>query len=289
VPEIADLPELIHAKYLSTTNRWTDLSARAAVTMMRAPERERAGSPLWRLVQSRYAISDIASVVLRDRAGCWGFIDLWRRDGVFEPSEIDLLSALATLVTPGLRGALLSTFTIARTDPADGPAVMLLDDDLRPIAQTEPTSQYLQALLPADPGQAAVPAAALNVAAQLCAVETAVDDQPPEARIFVPGRSWMTVRAGRIGSPDSSVATIAVTIEPLRATERASLYSRIAGLTERETAVLNAIVTGNDTRHVAQQLNITEHTVQDHLKSIFAKTSTDSRRQLISRATGTAQ
>jgi DNA-binding CsgD family transcriptional regulator len=51
--------------------------------------------------------------------------------------------------------------------------------------------------------------------------------------------------------------------------------------------VLDAIVTGDDTRRTAHRLGITENTVQDHLKIIFAKTNTGSRRQLAARATGT--
>jgi DNA-binding CsgD family transcriptional regulator len=41
-----------------------------------------------------------------------------------------------------------------------------------------------------------------------------------------------------------------------------------------------------DTRHLARRLHLSEHTVQDHLKLIFAKTSTGSRVQLLSRAFG---
>jgi DNA-binding CsgD family transcriptional regulator len=165
--------------------------------------------------------------------------------------------------------------------------VLLLGDDLRPVAQTEQAGPHFEALLPAGPGQAVVPAAALNVAAQLCAVEAGVDDRPPQARIYVPGRSWMTIRAGRISPPETAGATIAVTVEPTPPSDRTSLYASVAGLSQRETAVLDAIVTGNDTRRTAHRLGITENTVQDHLKMIFAKTNTGSRRQLAARATGT--
>ncbi|MDQ3661993.1 MAG: two-component response regulator [Actinomycetota bacterium] len=38
---------------------------------------------------------------------------------------------------------------------------------------------------------------------------------------------------------------------------------------------------------MAQRMYVSEHTVQDHLKSIFTKTGTRSRRILLARATGT--
>ena len=75
---------------------------------------------------SAYGIVDVASVVLRDAAGCWGFIDLWRRSGPFEPDECDTLGALCGLVIPALRRAQLSTFETPSSLDVDGPAVLLL-------------------------------------------------------------------------------------------------------------------------------------------------------------------
>jgi hypothetical protein len=42
-----------------------------------------------------------------------------------------------------------------------------------------------------------------------------------------------------------------------------------------------------NTRDVAQHLVVSENTVQDHLKSIFTKTTTRNRRTLVARAIGT--
>jgi DNA-binding CsgD family transcriptional regulator len=106
--------------------------------------------------------------------------------------------------------------------------------------------------------------------------------------VHVPGRSWMTVSAARISAATAEGPTIAVGIEPTTPVERSSLYSRVAGLTHREADVLDAVVAGHDSRHAARALAISQHTLQDHLKSIFAKTSTGSRRQLVARATGAA-
>jgi DNA-binding NarL/FixJ family response regulator len=51
--------------------------------------------------------------------------------------------------------------------------------------------------------------------------------------------------------------------------------------------LLGLLAIGSDTRALARQMSLSEHTVQDHLKSIFAKTDARDRITLLSRALGT--
>jgi DNA-binding CsgD family transcriptional regulator len=46
------------------------------------------------------------------------------------------------------------------------------------------------------------------------------------------------------------------------------------------------LASGMDTRELAGRVFVSEHTVQDHLKSIFAKTGVNSRPKLVSMALG---
>jgi DNA-binding CsgD family transcriptional regulator len=92
----------------------------------------------------------------------------------------------------------------------------------------------------------------------------------------------MQLRAARM----TGTAAIAVTIEQAAPTERADVYSRTIGLTLRERALLGHLIAGHDTRGVAREMGIREGTVNDHLKSIFRKSDTNSRRQLVARSTG---
>ena len=50
--------------------------------------------------------------------------------------------------------------------------------------------------------------------------------------------------------------------------------------------MLERLALGADTRTLALDLYLSEHTVQDHLKSIFDKTNTRNRRTLLGRITG---
>jgi DNA-binding CsgD family transcriptional regulator len=87
--------------------------------------------------------------------------------------------------------------------------------------------------------------------------------------------------------PASGAATIVVTIEEASASERVELFGRALGLSAREYELIGLLATGNDTRSMAREMSLSEHTIQDHLKSIFAKTGAHDRVTLLSRALGT--
>jgi DNA-binding CsgD family transcriptional regulator len=156
------------------------------------------------------------------------------------------------------------------------------------LGQTPETHEYLRVLVPPEDGRAPIPASAYNVAAQLLAVEAEVDRNPASARVHLSDGRWFTLRAARIGDdqpPDQR--TIAVTIEMTSPVERMSLFARAFGLSVRERELVGHLMAGIDTKEVAQRMFLSEHTVQDHLKSIFSKTSVHNRRTLLSRALGT--
>ena len=65
------------------------------------------------------------------------------------------------------------------------------------------------------------------------------------------------------------------------------VFAAAFGLSPRESEVLSHLATGADTRQVAGELFLSEHTVQDHLKAIFAKTGSHNRRVLLRGSVGT--
>ena len=68
--------------------------------------------------------------------------------------------------------------------------------------------------------------------------------------------------------------------------ERRDSAPRAHGLTGREDELLRHLADGLDTRTVARLMSISELTVQDHLKAVFTKTSTSSRRELLAMSLG---
>ena len=248
-------------------------------------------SLLWRDLLSGYGVVDVASLVFRDEFGCWGFLDLWRSgtSAMFSQAEARWLGDIAGPVTTALRRTQAHAFVVrtSATAPRAGPVVLLLSADLEVLRQTPETQEYLRMLVPPDGDRPPVPASAYNVAAQLLAAEADVDPNPPWARVHLPGGRWLTLRAARIGDAESGQdRDIAVTIEQTSPADRVALFARSFAFSARESELVGHLSQGADTAEIARKMFLSEHTVQDHLKSIFAKTSTHSRRALLSLALG---
>jgi DNA-binding CsgD family transcriptional regulator len=290
VPNLADVPRLIRLRYGTEINRWTTLTGDPVASLDRATGGEPGRSLLWRELLRGYGVRDAASVVFRDPFGCWAFLELWRTSPApFGPADISALRELTVPVTDALRRAQARTFAAgpSRAGHLAGPVVLLLSPDLEVRAQTPGTHEPLRRLVPRDDDGPPVPAGAYNVAAQLLAVEAGVDAHPPWARAHLGDGVWSTLRAARLDGPGPAAdRDIAVTIEEATAAERLSLFALACGLSPRERELLGHVADGLDTAEVAARMHLSGHTVQDHLKSVFLKTGTHSRRALLARTRG---
>ena len=79
---------------------------------------------------------------------------------------------------------------------------------------------------------------------------------------------------------------VAISIEPSSAGERMDLFARAHGLSARETEILELLVVGLESKHIAARLVLSEHTVNDHVKALLAKAQVRTRAVLVSRALG---
>jgi DNA-binding CsgD family transcriptional regulator len=274
------LPELVRWRYLTTVNRVDTILGLGARSLLEATSSP-AESLVWRHVQRDLGVVDIASVSFADRHGVWGFLELWRLTTPFAERDLHLVSAVVPAVSHGLRTAVARTFTPPGPDlPPVGPAVVLLDPDLAVRSQTNAAAEALLRLNPPDEPMAPVPASAYNVAAALVALEAGVPVGEPWARVHLGGSRWVTVRASRLGED------VAVSIEPSTAGERADLLARSAGLSDREVEVLGLLTGGLTSAEIARQLHLSEHTVNDYVKAVLARTGAPNRQQLLARILG---
>ncbi len=269
VPDGLGLPGLVRAKYLTALNRWTTLSAAAALGD-RAAE-----SAAWQQVPREHGVVDVLSVVFRDGHGCWGFLDLWSRRP-FGVEQLRRVDAVAPAVTAALRGTQAAALRRPSSGDAVGPVVLVLDDALRVVSRTATADDWLARLLPPAAGALPVPAAAYNVAAQLVAREQGVDAHPPRGRVHLGEGTWAVVGAARLAEGPGVV----VTLEPITAEDRSDLVARAFALSPRERTVVAEVCAGATTAAVAASLHLSPLTVQDHLKSVFRRTGVRSRREL---------
>jgi DNA-binding CsgD family transcriptional regulator len=92
---------------------------------------------------------------------------------------------------------------------------------------------------------------------------------------------WAILEASPlIGSDEDQIA---VTIEPASGDHLMTLLFAAYGLTARERQVCSEVVGGHSTSDIASRLFISSNTVQDHLKSVFAKVGVGSRGELVAR------
>lgn len=284
------LPDLIRMRYLTTVNRWDNLQAgsKPAAALLAATSGHPEESAIWAGFQRDLGVADVASVTFGDRHGIWAMLDLWRMDGSFDRGHLQFLAALCPPVTRALRSALARTFVEGEQNPSPaGPAVVVLDQGLRIRGSTPAAEQAIVGLNPPDGDAQAVPAAAFNVGAALIAEEQGVPVGPAWARVHLGGSGWVTVRADRIGSEgDPRDRDIAVSIEPSTSAGRADMFARVHGLSRRETEVLHSLLAGSSSSDIARDLVVSEHTANDHVRSILRKVDAPTRQVLLARILG---
>jgi DNA-binding CsgD family transcriptional regulator len=216
----------------------------------------------------------------------WGFICLHRERSSpdFSATEARFLASLTGHVAAGLRKALLIG-AAAPGDAGPGPGLIEVTDQVELITYNQAAGHWLTdagGTEPPAPGR--LPQAVHAVVARLWALEADPLAAAPAPRLRVRGRSgrWLTIHASRLHALGNS-GTIAVIIESAAPADVATLIGQGHGLSRRETEVCALTARGLSTAEMAQRLSVSANTVQDHLKSIFEKTGTRNRRELVSR------
>jgi DNA-binding CsgD family transcriptional regulator len=99
------------------------------------------------------------------------------------------------------------------------------------------------------------------------------------SRVRTRSGSWLLLYGSRLnGEPAGRTAVV---IQPAPASEVAPLVALAYGLTNREQAVTRLCIQGRSTKQIADALDLSAYTVQDHLKAIFVKTGARSRGELV--------
>jgi DNA-binding CsgD family transcriptional regulator len=229
----------------------------------------------------RFGFTDELRAVFVSRAASWGALGLYRGEGEppFTAEDAAVIGGACETVAAAIQRALFRLGPPGRGSGAvphedtEGPAVLIVDSADR-VTHITPAARFaIDDLGGWDHGS--LPA---NVLAVVATARSTGEHFVTRA-LATPGR-WMSLRAAPLDATEGVHVDVVVSIEP---TPRATL-SRLAlaarGLTAREEEVALLVLQGLSTQSISAALHLSPHTVQDHLKAIFAKVGVSSRREL---------
>ncbi|MNB85453.1 CsgBAC operon transcriptional regulatory protein [compost metagenome] len=305
---------LLDNEYLQDDyNKFTELARSAAP--VRSLREATAGRPelsrRYRGVLQPAGFADELRAALTAGGACWGFLILFRREWhrPFQPEELQLISSIAPLIAGRLKAMALSpaSQTGSGVQPEEG--IIILDDRLEPVSLNtggrywlEQLQQMEQQPKPGLPGPVravclralggsspggGIPAESMPDGEQPAVNGLTHEAQPAtgnssaaKLRFRALDGRFMNVTASRLEGP-SGLVQLAVSITAAKAADLQTLITEAYGFTDREKEIISQLSMGRSTKELAQLLHISAYTVQDHLKSIFAKAGVSSRRELI--------
>ncbi len=228
-------------------------------------------------VLAPHGLRDEVRMLMRGRDGVvWGGCTMARSRGtVFSDTEVALLGSVLTEVCDGLRTTLFRTSVQALADTPAGPAVAVMSADNELEYATDAALDWLARL---GWGGVERPTTLLPGLAAATGLRRS-DRSSATLRTRTRDGEWVVIRAGW-QAPGSG--NVVLTIERAHLPEVASLAALAHGLTRREAEVLTHLLAGESRDEMSRALVISPWTVQDHLRSIYAKTGTSGRRGLVS-------
>jgi DNA-binding CsgD family transcriptional regulator len=244
------------------------------------PER----SARWREIGTPNGLGSEVRVVFTIGDSTWGIGQLNRANDTprYSDDEKAWLERVAPVVAAGLRKAMVIE---PSTSPCDrGPGIVVLDVDGRPLSATREATAWLDDLDPTLTGAAMsefpLPFEAHAYVAQVRA--SAGDhggSRVARARLRTRTGVWLVMHGSMLEGTDD----VALVIEPAKANDIAPLIVEAYGLTQREVDVTRAISRGLGTAEIATHLFVSQHTVRDHIKSVFEKVGVSSRGELVAK------
>jgi DNA-binding CsgD family transcriptional regulator len=272
------VPYFVDNEFLrDDVNKWSELALeRSGVrTLAAATGGDLAHSSRYRDIFEPLGLADELRAVLRSRGAVWGFLCLHReKGGAFSPQEQGVIAQIAPHLAEGVRLGLLVQCA-ARDDLVESPGLILLAPDNSVIAKNPAADQWLEELNWQEAG--AIPVEIHSLAARLRRADPSTSLAP--LRVRTRSGRWIILQASWVSGEDRSV--VAVIVQEATPDEVAPIVMSAYGLSEQERAVSGLVFQGQSTHSISQRLHIAEHTVQDHLKSIFDKTGVRSRRDLV--------
>jgi DNA-binding CsgD family transcriptional regulator len=216
---------------------------------------------------------------LRSGGRTWGCVSLMRPVGGsgFTGEDAAFVAQVGPTIAEALRA---QAVRVAAQDGAEdgapgGPAVIVLDARDATVSATPAVEPLLADVR--GPARHGLPIALLAVSGAVRARAAREDAPPPRATLRTASGRWLVVQGAPLGAADDVV----LTLEEAGPPDIVPIVVAALGLTAREQELTGLVLAGLDTAAIAARLHLSPYTVQDHLKSIFAKAGVRSRRELI--------
>jgi DNA-binding CsgD family transcriptional regulator len=237
-----------------------------------------------RIYREYMAIEGIAQEMLVALGSCtgmfWGTVRLNRLHGqpAFDADELAFMAAVAPDLAEGIRRGLVVGEAMDPDRP-DVPGLIILDADGEIVSLSAGATRWIERLR----GRSARGSLPASIASAASAALACARGEDPAGESTVLVRSvdgcWISVHGMVIAVGRTPKA--AVMIDPAHPDRLTPLLMAIHGLTPREREVTRLVLQGRSTTQLANRLEISPHTVQQHLKSIFEKVGVRSRRELV--------
>ena len=222
----------------------------------------------------------------------WGSMDLIRGSGSsdFKPREANLLRRIAPHVGNGLKTAALRIEIPIEEGGTDVPGVLTLDHRGRVVQHTPAAERWLRDLEDLGPGwrewyglPRALHTVFLLLQRALSPERDRDEESVPSLRARARSGRWLTLYGSLTEATPGRRAETVIVIEPTKPEELLPFSMSAYGLSPREEELVKLVLRGLSTARISRTLFISEHTVQNHLRSIFEKVGVRSRGELVKR------
>ncbi|GAB89385.1 LuxR C-terminal-related transcriptional regulator [Gordonia rhizosphera] len=230
-----------------------------------------------------YGIGDELRVSFVSNGTYWGAAAFLRDADQpwFTDDDVRTIAWLAAPIADGLRRAMLNRIAATSTRLDHGPGVVVFDENGEAESVSPAAERWIAEMVEIPTPTTAIESKTVqSVAARARAIAPGTDPVELAARSRVCTRSgtWLLLYGTRLSG---AVERTAVIIQPATPNDVAPIIALAYGLSQRETQVTLLCIQGRSTRDIAHTLSVSPYTVQDHLKSIFAKTGVRSRGELV--------
>lgn len=206
-------------------------------------------------------------------SGPWGALVMLRGGGAdFSDYEIALIESSTAPVANAIRREMVLN-DIDHSASPDGPGLLLLDSSLAKVDATNSAVYWLGLIDDGIDQRHGLPYSVMTVAHRALADPMA----PTRVRTCTRTGRWLTLHAERLAGDTSHISII---IEPTRPVEIAELVADAYGLTPRERQATRLLAASYSRTEIARLLGLSNHTVDDHIKRVFAKLNVSSRAEL---------